>query len=156
MCVVTITYDALPIDGTPSKGSTYPNLTFEITVPDGSYVGEMIADGAGFSPCPGVIQYRMRAVSPSGGVIDAGRPFSTCHNLVFRLSTNSCKPASQKYDCINGACVPNITYNTPGLYQSLSECEISCGTGCSGVCISNDDWAQIEGLSDQLKSKNCS
>jgi hypothetical protein len=60
------------------------------------------------------------------------------------------------YDCINGACIPKTTYNTPGLYQSLSECETACGTGCSGKCISSSDWAQIEGLANKLKSKNCS
>lgn len=61
-----------------------------------------------------------------------------------------------KYDCLNGACVKNSDHNTPGLYPTLSDCEIACGTGCSGKCISNADWAQIEGLSKQLKNKNCS
>jgi hypothetical protein len=61
-----------------------------------------------------------------------------------------------KYDCINGACIPKSTYSTPGIYNSLSECETACGTGCSGKCISNADWAQIEGLSNQLKNRNCS
>lgn len=65
-------------------------------------------------------------------------------------------PSASKYDCINGACLPNTTYSTPGLYQSLSECEVVCGTGCSGKCISNADWATIEGLAGQLKNKNCS
>ena len=59
------------------------------------------------------------------------------------------------YDCVNGACIPKTTYNTPGLYQSLGDCEVACGTGCSGKCISNSGWAQIEGLSDELESANC-
>lgn len=59
------------------------------------------------------------------------------------------------YDCINGACQPSHQYNTPGLYQSLSECEEACGTGCSGTCVSNKDWAIIQQLSSQLKKKNC-
>ncbi|WP_109010069.1 hypothetical protein [Nostoc commune] len=63
---------------------------------------------------------------------------------------------SKQYDCINGACTNKSTYNTPGLYQTLSDCETACGTGCSGKCISNSDWAQIENLSGQLKSRNCS
>ncbi|BAY21692.1 hypothetical protein NIES2100_14490 [Calothrix sp. NIES-2100] len=61
-----------------------------------------------------------------------------------------------KYDCINGACIPSTTYSTPGIYANLEACEVACGTGCSGVCISNSDWAKIEGLSSQLKNKNCS
>ena len=60
------------------------------------------------------------------------------------------------YDCINGACTPTTKYQTLGLYKSLAECEEACGTGCSGKCISNSEWAQIEGLSGQLKSRNCS
>ncbi|MEH2123711.1 hypothetical protein [Nostoc sp.] len=59
------------------------------------------------------------------------------------------------YDCINGACIKKSVYNTPGLYQSLSDCEVVCGIGCSGKCISNSDWSQIEGLSHQLKNRNC-
>lgn len=62
----------------------------------------------------------------------------------------------QEYDCINGACLPKTQYNTPGIYASLAECEQACGTGCSGKCISNSDWATIEGLSNQLKQRNCS
>ncbi|MEH1838129.1 MAG: hypothetical protein V7L20_05075 [Nostoc sp.] len=65
-----------------------------------------------------------------------------------------CDP--KQYDCINGACLTSDKYSTPGLYPSLSDCEIACGTGCSGKCISNSDWAQIEGLSGQLKNRNCS
>jgi len=68
----------------------------------------------------------------------------------------SCTPAPINYDCINGACIPKTTYNTPGIYATLSDCEVACGTGCSGKCISNADWAAIEGRSSQLKSINCS
>ena len=64
--------------------------------------------------------------------------------------------SDEKYDCINGACIPKTTYDTPGLYQSLEDCEVACGTGCSGKCISNSEWAQIEGLSNELKSTTCS
>lgn len=67
-----------------------------------------------------------------------------------------CTVPQTQYDCINGACIAKATYNTPGIYQSLSECETSCGTGCSGKCISNSEWAQIEGLANQLKNQNCS
>jgi hypothetical protein len=63
---------------------------------------------------------------------------------------------NQSYDCINGACTKKNIYSTPGLYGSLDDCQKSCGTGCSGKCVSDSELAQIEGLSSELKSKNCS
>jgi hypothetical protein len=69
---------------------------------------------------------------------------------------DSCLSPPKKYDCINGECVESSIYNTPGIYQSISDCEVNCGAGCSGKCLSNSDWAQIENLASQLKSKNCS
>lgn len=71
------------------------------------------------------------------------------------IVSTTCDP-QEKYDCINGACTPSTTYDTPGIYSSLAECEVACGTGCSGKCLSNAEWAQIEGLASQLKNKNCS
>jgi hypothetical protein len=65
-------------------------------------------------------------------------------------------PPPPQYDCLNGACVTKTTYNTPGLYPSLGECQVACGTGCSGVCVSASDWANIEGLASRNKSQNCS
>ncbi len=73
-------------------------------------------------------------------------------NLTFAFTPNP----SVSYDCINGACIAKTTYNTPGIHQSLSDCEVTCGTGCSGKCLSNSEWASIEGLGNQLKSTNCS
>ena len=70
-------------------------------------------------------------------------------------STNSCGILSSTFDCINGACINASKYNTPGMYPSLSECENVCGSGCSGKCVSNSDWAQIEGLSKELRNRNC-
>jgi hypothetical protein len=59
------------------------------------------------------------------------------------------------YDCINGACIPKSTYNTPGFYATISDCEIACGKGCSGKCLSNKDWAKIEDLGKRLKNQDC-
>lgn len=80
----------------------------------------------------------------------------TVVNVTFTWQPGpGCQPPQIHYDCINGACLPKTSYGTPGIYPSLSACEIACGTGCSGKCISNADWAQIEGLSSELKSTNC-
>ena len=60
------------------------------------------------------------------------------------------------YDCINHACRPASQYGTPGIYQSLSDCEQNCGSkGCSGECVSKDRWAIIKRLSSNLKNKSC-
>ncbi|MEH2052053.1 hypothetical protein [Nostoc sp.] len=87
-------------------------------------------------------------------------PSSTLYSSskAFTKTDPSCTSPSptSAYDCINGACTPKTTYNTPGLYATLSDCQVACGTGCSGVCVSNSDWAQIEGLSGQLRNRNCS
>ncbi len=65
-------------------------------------------------------------------------------------------PAAVPHDCINGACIPASKYSTPGLYPTIEDCEISCGgNGCNGVCVGRSDWAQIKGLADQLRSKEC-
>lgn len=69
---------------------------------------------------------------------------------------NENPPPSPQYDCVNGACVEKQKYSTPGIYESLSECEKSCGPGCGGVCISNSDWAKISNLAAMVKNKDCS
>lgn len=88
--------------------------------------------------------------------VDQGEDY-TFFPDAYILSTTCIPPGTEtQYDCINGACIPKSTYNSPGLYASLSDCQVACGTGCSGKCLSNSDWAQIEGLANQLKSRNCS
>lgn len=64
---------------------------------------------------------------------------------------------SARFDCINGECINSDTYDTPGNYASLEECQAQCGIGaiCDGVCVSNADWSKIESLSGQLKQRNC-
>ncbi|MEH2377325.1 MAG: hypothetical protein V7K27_00205 [Nostoc sp.] len=69
--------------------------------------------------------------------------------------STTCVVVVPKYDCINGACTLATIHNTNGLYASLSDCEVACGTGCSGKCVSNADWAQIESLSNQIMNRNC-
>ncbi|MDJ0800175.1 MAG: hypothetical protein QNJ51_25775 [Calothrix sp. MO_167.B12] len=60
------------------------------------------------------------------------------------------------YDCVNHACRPASQYGTPGIYQSLAECEQNCGSkGCSGKCVPNNQWAIIEGTSINLKNQSC-
>jgi hypothetical protein len=65
-------------------------------------------------------------------------------------------PGFSRYDCLNGSCIPSGTYSTPGIYESLEECEVNCGgQGCSGKCLTNAEWAAIVGRSENLKNINC-
>jgi hypothetical protein len=154
-CYVRIYYDAIGVPGTPSAGTNYLDQHREIEVPDGNWIGEWLPGGTGFGPCPSIQQWITRARNPATGEILAQANSSTCHNLNWKRYENTC-PASTSYDCINGACISKVIYNTPGMYESLEVCETACGTGCSGKCISNSDWVQIEGLANKLKQKNCS
>lgn len=38
-----------------------------------------------------------------------------------------CSACQIKYDCLNGMCVPQTEYGTPGKYNSLAECQQDCG-----------------------------
>lgn len=72
----------------------------------------------------------------------------------FIISKEACQSVNA-HDCINGICIKATEYNTPGFYDNLETCEKSCGTGCSGKCLSNKEWNQIKELARKLKSKNC-
>lgn len=70
-------------------------------------------------------------------------------------SSGSCSACESLpgYDCINGQCVVQTTYGTPGMYASLAQCQSSCGQsgGCpSGeVCVSQ---ACLDALKEKLLS----
>lgn len=76
-------------------------------------------------------------------------------SIVERTPCEGCEDPNVYYDCVNGACIKKETYGTPGLYESIEECEVVCGEGCSGKCLSNTDWAKIQDLASKLKNKNC-
>jgi hypothetical protein len=61
------------------------------------------------------------------------------------------------YDCVNGGCVPKITYNTPGVYASLAACESGCAknSNCTGECISAEELAALQQAADNLRSRYC-
>jgi hypothetical protein len=102
--------------------------------------------------------------------LEAGRaievlPNSECPN---------CFPSVKKYDCLNGGCIQHTVYNSPGLFTTLAECQAACGSASNNnckppnICVSPDycppgmvcltlaELSTIDGLSSELKSKNCS
>lgn len=55
------------------------------------------------------------------------------NNVMFHPSTvtsSNCEdnnpPTTDKYDCLNGQCINSNTYNTPGIYSSLENCQSNC------------------------------
>ncbi len=77
-------------------------------------------------------------------------------SIVSQTSCTECNDPTVSYDCINASCVKKTVYNTPGIYQSLSDCETACGIGCSGKCLSNEEWSRIQDLANKLRQRNCS
>ncbi|BBD69684.1 hypothetical protein NIES4072_29800 [Nostoc commune NIES-4072] len=78
----------------------------------------------------------------------------------------------QQYDCINGQCITKTQYNTPGIYNSLADCQAVCSNGgacASGkqcvdpttfcpdgkVCIDQGEFASIEALISKIGSEVC-
>ena len=64
---------------------------------------------------------------------------------------------NQKYDCINGGCVPKITYSTPGVFANLAACESGCAknSNCTGECVSAPEIAALQQAANNLQAKNC-
>ncbi|MEH2070286.1 MAG: hypothetical protein V7K47_19370 [Nostoc sp.] len=142
-CQLTINYS-----------SNYGGGSATFDVPDGSYQSAYVYWYPGVS---NPRRYDVRSDGEQGTVTLAGSYYPpNDFNVSYDSFSNTCAPPIIAYDCINGACIKKSVYNTPGLYTSLSECETACGTGCSGKCIPNSEWAQIEGLANQLKLRNCS
>ncbi len=98
--------------------------------------------------------------------IPAGYPFSGGN-------CSSCNTLIIKYDCVNGNCVQSTTYNTPGFFDNLSDCQNNCSTNTNScnspfecidpsnfcppnkVCVPQDEWGQITNLIHQNISKHC-
>ena len=84
---------------------------------------------------------------------------------------SNCSPSIKTYDCLNGACMESVVYYTPGLFNSLADCEAACGggTGCAApkicvlpdycppgmVCLPAGEFSQIEGLAAALNDSAC-
>lgn len=141
-CILTVSFST-PGYGTGGNDENY-------TVPNVSYqtAYKVVVGG------PPGNTYDVRCDGNQGTLTLATYTPSSIVVTIYR-SSNSCGIPTATFDCINGACINASKYNTPGMYPSLSECENVCGAGCGGKCISNSEWAQIEGLSNQLKNRNC-
>jgi hypothetical protein len=126
------------------EGNSPPFVTYTANQADINYWGMnfvVIGYQAGSIYGPVMVSYTISQVAGPGECTSADPPPP---------------PPSPRYDCINGSCLGQSQYGTPGIYESLSACEQNCGPGCGGVCISNSDWAKISSLAAMVKNKDCS
>jgi hypothetical protein len=66
-------------------------------------------------------------------------------------------PPTGKCDCVNGGCVPQATYNTPGKYANLAACESGCSkdSPCDGECVSAAEIAALQQAANALQARLC-
>lgn len=64
---------------------------------------------------------------------------------------------NQRFDCLNGGCIPQATHKTPGFYANLAACQSGCAknSNCAGECVSAAELAALQQAANQLKSKIC-
>jgi hypothetical protein len=64
---------------------------------------------------------------------------------------------NQPYDCVNGGCVPKVTYNTPGVFETLAACQSGCAknSNCTGECVDPAEIAAHQQAINNLKAKIC-
>lgn len=111
-CAIIFTYDEIGVPGSLTSGDNRFGVTYSIGVPNGDFVGEWIPDGSGFSPCPSITQYIVRARNPQTGQIIGQIRSTTCHDLQLQGWINTC-----------------ICDNTPCDYGgSLNDCLPCCVT----------------------------
>lgn len=64
---------------------------------------------------------------------------------------------NQKYDCINGGCLPAKSYNTPGKFANLANCQSACAkdSNCTGECIPLEEIAALQQAASNIRSRLC-
>jgi hypothetical protein len=64
---------------------------------------------------------------------------------------------NQTHDCVNGGCIPSTTYNTPGKYANLADCQSGCAkdSTCNGECVSAADLANLQQAAGLVQSRLC-
>jgi hypothetical protein len=64
---------------------------------------------------------------------------------------------NQKFDCLNGGCIPAVTYSTPGFYANLAACQSGCAknSNCTGECVEAAELAALQQAANNVRSKLC-
>ncbi|MEH2164561.1 MAG: hypothetical protein V7K38_26795 [Nostoc sp.] len=157
-CILTVNFSTPGYNNGSDVGS--------FNVPDGSYqtAYKVVIGG------PPQNTYELRVDGNLGTILlNTYSPGSI--NVTVTSSSNSCLNVT-KYDCINGQCIQSSTYETPGIYQSLADCQAVCANGgacASGkkcvdpttfcpdgkVCIDQGEFDSIEALISKINSEIC-
>lgn len=77
---------------------------------------------------------------------------------ITRSDQASCTvtPANIKHDCINGQCVPSTRFTTPGIYNSLEDCQVQCELNNTDlVCLTPSEYNQITALIRKISQEIC-
>jgi hypothetical protein len=80
------------------------------------------------------------------------------HPAGVTVTPVGCGPdPNQPCDCINGGCVPQTTYNTPGVFPTLAACQSGCAknSNCTGECVDPAEIAALKQAVNTLQSKIC-
>jgi hypothetical protein len=69
----------------------------------------------------------------------------------------NCDLGEARCDCVNGGCVPQTTYNTPGVFANLAACQSGCAknSNCTGECVDPVEIAALKQAVNTLQSKIC-
>lgn len=120
------------------------NIQYDLTYPERWTLGQSPDCASGV----------LAPISPAGEIHPNHR-FSAIESITYE----GCDaiPANQKFDCLNGGCIPKTTHNTPGKYASLTACQSGCAkdSNCTGECVSVAELAALQQAASNLQSKFC-
>ena len=88
-----------------------------------------------------------------GTVNDAGWYGAPTYYLKNCVSVGFQQPC----DCLNGGCVPAASYNTPGVFSNLADCEAGCAKNapCKGECVSAAQLAALNQAISKVRPRLC-
>jgi hypothetical protein len=127
--------------------------TYAYTDPNAGFVGRS-AQGDSYS----IFAYGVCTSGQAIKIYDgATEVLFSCYTVGSLTITPLPVAANEKYDCINGGCIPTRTYNTPGAYANLADCQGGCAKNsiCTGECVSTDELAALTQATSKLQSKFC-
>lgn len=73
------------------------------------------------------------------------------------VDPNTSVNPNQKFDCLNGGCIPSVTYKTPGFYASLAACQSGCAknSDCNGECVEAAELAALQQAANSVRERLC-
>jgi hypothetical protein len=101
--------------------------------------------------------YSWSAPKMPDGTTHPSHRFSTINSITYSSDCNGGVSPNQKYDCVNGGCVPAATYGTAGSYANLAACQSGCAKNspCKGECVESAELAALQQAANQLQARNC-